>query len=84
MPILQLIKEYRFDLTVADYALSDNECKLLARTFRQSVPKGRGNDAIELILNTSIVRKIAIRHSKNSTHADFQQYLQYLQKRADS
>lgn len=83
MPILQLIKEYRFDLAVADVALRQNECKDLVNTFQRAVPAGKGNQAIERIIIISQNRKIAIRHSKNQKHVDFQHYLQYLYKRAE-
>lgn len=83
MPILQWIKEFRFDLSVADRKISPGECMVLTTTFKHSAPPGEGNAAIDRILDIAKNRGIAKHASAYPNGAIFQEFLNYLQKRAE-
>lgn len=82
MPILQMIKEYRFDLKVADLKLTDTNCVDMVNTFQTEALRGRGNLAIRSLIEYSEGRGVALRNLKRSDLVTFQEYLQYLSKRA--
>ncbi len=82
MPLLQLIKEYRFDLDVADRVLNADQCLILEQTFMSGVQTGCGNNTIQHIISYSAGYHITCNATLNPDKATFQEYLIYLHKRA--
>lgn len=84
MPILQVLKEYRFDLEIADKKLNKEQCGYLYRTFSNEALKGKGNEAIDKIISYSNNLHIACLTVQNPDKATFAEYLNYLSKRAQA
>lgn len=79
---LQIVTGYRFDLKTADAKLSNAECYLLLTTFKYSAPRGKEKEAVSKILVISQRRGIAKQYCKGTTFVGFENYLDYLKKRA--
>ena len=62
--------------------LSNAECYLLLTTFKYSAPRGKEKEAVSKILVISQRRGIAKQYCKGTTFVGFENYLDYLKKRA--